>query len=170
MIKAIAYIHNLNPPIFHGDIKPSNLLITKVGYNVKLCDFASKICFKYAGKQCFPIAKLPYCSPNLYLNGVMAKESDDVWALGTTLIFSLKGTEPWFLKRSSNDDEEIERIEKKMKNKEKPESFKILDHLQQKLLAKCFEYDENCRIKAIELLSLFIDYKNRITFESQYKV
>jgi serine/threonine protein kinase len=52
LIKAIAYIHNLNLPIFHGDIKPSNLLIIKVGYNAKLCDFASKICFKYAGKLC----------------------------------------------------------------------------------------------------------------------
>jgi hypothetical protein len=56
-----------------------------------------------------------------------------------------------------------------MKNKEKPESFKILDHLQQKLLAKCYEYDKNCQVKALELLSLFIDY-NRIIFESLYKV
>jgi hypothetical protein len=81
-----------------------------------------------------------------------------------------KGTEPSFFKRSSIEDEQIERIEKKMKNIDKPESFKILDRLQEKLLAKCFEYDENCQIKALELLSLFINYNNRIIFESQNKV
>ncbi|XP_044468298.1 receptor-like serine/threonine-protein kinase At4g25390 isoform X1 [Mangifera indica] len=36
--KAIAYLHSLNPPVIHGDIKPSNILLDQF-FSAKIADF-----------------------------------------------------------------------------------------------------------------------------------
>ncbi|KAG8914750.1 hypothetical protein FRC00_011121 [Tulasnella sp. 408] len=37
-IDALAFLHQRNPPVCHGDVKPANVLIT-AEYNARLCDF-----------------------------------------------------------------------------------------------------------------------------------
>lgn len=38
MVQAVAYLHNLKPPILHHDIKPANVLVASATYVTKLCD------------------------------------------------------------------------------------------------------------------------------------
>ena len=36
--QAVAYLHNLKPPVVHRDIKPANVLVAKETHITKLCD------------------------------------------------------------------------------------------------------------------------------------
>ena len=55
--QAVAYLHNLKPPILHRDIKPANVLVAIGSYITKLCDMG--LMFRLRALQVHRITCLP---------------------------------------------------------------------------------------------------------------
>jgi serine/threonine protein kinase len=80
---ALAYLHEKG--YFHSDIKPRNILVRRLGpISVALADCADcKIHGSYHGR---PGGTPNYWSPEMTANNRHAGKSDDIWALGISLL------------------------------------------------------------------------------------
>lgn len=86
----ISYLHELSPPIIHGDVTPDNIMLEPDG-SVKLLDFdaAQELT---RNKTNTVVGKHSYMSPEQF-KGILG-EASDVYALGCTLFFLLTGSDP----------------------------------------------------------------------------
>jgi hypothetical protein len=120
MAKSINYLHNLNPPILHRDIKSMNFLLKYNGplnhkYLVKVCDFGlaeirREITTQSASFPSFQIVGSFYWkAPELLTANSRHTKQSDVYSLG--MVFWELGTErkPW----DEYDDETIIAIQLK---------------------------------------------------------
>jgi len=90
LCQALSYMHELDPPIIHGDVTPDNVMINKSG-DVKLMDFdASQELTR--NKTNTVVGKHSYMSPEQF-KGLLG-ETSDIYALGCTLHFLLTGSDP----------------------------------------------------------------------------
>lgn len=90
LCEALSYLHQLSPPIIHGDVTPENIMIEQSG-NLKLMDFdASQELTR--NKTNTVVGKHAYMSPEQF-KGLLG-ESSDIYALGCTLHFLLTGVDP----------------------------------------------------------------------------
>ena len=93
IICAVYYLHNMDPPIIHGDIKPENVLIDKNGV-AKLTDFGWS---NYVDSN---EVRRTYCGTPVYLAPEMIKEIGhdehlDIWCIGVLLFELLTGNVPF---------------------------------------------------------------------------
>ncbi len=87
---ALSYMHELSPPIIHGDVTPDNVMMDKTG-NIKLMDFdASQELTR--NKTNTVVGKHAYMSPEQFKGELT--ESSDIYSLGCTLHFMLTGVDP----------------------------------------------------------------------------
>ncbi|KAG8891466.1 hypothetical protein FRB99_003582, partial [Tulasnella sp. 403] len=98
--KGLHYLHNLDPPVCHGDIKSLNVLISDDRHAV-LCDFGlaktmesmpsglTTSTFNQGGS-------LPYESPELLLGESLRAQESDVWAWGCVLQEIFSGRYPYY--------------------------------------------------------------------------
>ncbi|MBX9668100.1 MAG: serine/threonine protein kinase [Candidatus Obscuribacterales bacterium] len=90
LCETLSYMHQLAPPIIHGDVTPDNIMIDKSG-SVRLMDFdASQELTR--NKTNTVVGKHSYMSPEQF-KGELG-ESSDLYALGCTLHFMLTGLDP----------------------------------------------------------------------------
>jgi hypothetical protein len=90
MCEALSYLHELSPPIIHGDVTPDNIMQDK-NRTIKLLDFdASQELTR--NKTNTVVGKHSYMSPEQF-KGFLSQTSD-IYALGCTLHFLLTGTDP----------------------------------------------------------------------------
>ena len=90
LCEALSYLHELSPPIIHGDVTPDNIMLAKGG-SIKLMDFdASQELTR--NKTNTVVGKHAYMSPEQF-KGVLG-ETSDIYALGCTLHFLLTGHDP----------------------------------------------------------------------------
>jgi len=87
---ALSYLHDLCPPIIHGDVTPDNVMLHKNG-EIRLMDFdASQELTR--NKTNTVVGKHSYMSPEQFKG--MLSETSDIYALGCTLHFLLTGADP----------------------------------------------------------------------------
>lgn len=87
--EGIIFLHSKN--VFHGDIKPANILFTK-NDKIKLCDvglavhlqFASSATAAHLRKDCY------YMSPER-INGTTRSPENDIWSIGATFVVMITG-------------------------------------------------------------------------------
>lgn len=77
----LSYLHDRKPPVYYGDLKPENLMLTESG-RLYLVDFGSAV-FGYTKEQKVCLGTIGYAAPEQY-EGKVGKTSD-VFALGKTL-------------------------------------------------------------------------------------
>ena len=77
----LKYLHHCTPPVFYGDLKPGNLMLTESG-RLYLIDFGSAV-FWYGQEQNVCLGTKGYAAPEQYRGRITA--SSDIYALGKTL-------------------------------------------------------------------------------------
>lgn len=96
VLRVLEKLHAQQPPILHGDIKPSNLMLTKQG-EIFLLDFG---CAKgVAGSMPAPLGDQstdysPFYAPLEQINGESTDPRSDLYSLGATLHRLLTGEPP----------------------------------------------------------------------------
>lgn len=91
---ALEYLHNLNPPIIHRDIKPGNIKVDESG-NVFLVDFGlAKIFFESQLTATGARAMTPGYSPPEQYGTARTDARSDIYSLGATLYAVLTSVLP----------------------------------------------------------------------------
>ena len=99
---ALAYLHAMNPPIIHQDIKPANIMIGNDGY-YKLSDFGVSIHARSAlssktanGENSYNSAgTISYMAPEKFSENNLPIMANDVYSLGSTVYEMLSGYLPF---------------------------------------------------------------------------
>jgi eukaryotic-like serine/threonine-protein kinase len=92
-LRALAYAHAQTPPVVHGDLGPSNVLLGRAG-EVKLADFGLA---RLQGLTAGPVrgaGKPAYLAPEV-ARGAPAGPAADLFGLGGVLLELLTGAPPW---------------------------------------------------------------------------
>ena len=89
LMKAVGYLHYLK--IYHGDIKPTNILFTSSD-QLKLCDigFGVHLQFASSANQAHMRKNCYYMSPER-VGGVSRSAENDIWSIGATFVKMVTG-------------------------------------------------------------------------------
>lgn len=79
--RGMAYLHSLDPPIMHRDLKTTNLLVDR-GMNVKICDFG--LSHFRADKIMRAVGTVHFSAPEV-LRNEMYTEKADIFSFGTVM-------------------------------------------------------------------------------------
>lgn len=108
IVSAIEFIHSNN--IVHGDLKPSNILLTSEG-RVKIIDFG---CAMELSQDCNMVTSVEfqgtagYVPPEVIRGGLLSHPlAIDLWSLGCLVSYSFRGKSPF---HSSTDASTIQSI------------------------------------------------------------
>lgn len=80
--QGMAYLHSLNPPMIHRDLKTTNLLVDR-GMNVKICDFGLSR-FQAEDKIMSAVGTVQFAAPEVLKNEKYTERAD-VFSYGTVL-------------------------------------------------------------------------------------
>lgn len=79
--RGMAYLHSLNPPIIHRDLKTTNLLVDR-GMNVKICDFGLS---RFRSKKLMSsVGTVHFAAPEV-LRSDLYNEKADLFSFGTVM-------------------------------------------------------------------------------------
>ncbi|KAH9690328.1 protein kinase domain-containing protein [Citrus sinensis] len=92
--KGINYLHNLNPPILHWDLKSPNLLVDK-NWTVKVCDFGLSRFKANTFISSKSVAGTPEWMAPEFLRGEPSNEKSDVYSFGVILWELVTMQQPW---------------------------------------------------------------------------
>ncbi|WOL16480.1 hypothetical protein Cni_G25267 [Canna indica] len=92
--KGINYLHCLNPPIVHWDLKSPNLLVDK-NWSVKVCDFGLSRFKANTFISSKSVAGTPEWMAPEFLRGEPSNEKCDVYSFGVILWELLAMQQPW---------------------------------------------------------------------------
>ncbi|KAL2498108.1 Protein kinase superfamily protein [Abeliophyllum distichum] len=92
--KGINYLHCLNPPIVHSDLKSPNLLVDK-SWTVKVCDFGLSRFKANTFISSMSAAGTPEWMAPEFLRGEPSNEKSDVYSFGVILWELLTMHQPW---------------------------------------------------------------------------
>jgi eukaryotic-like serine/threonine-protein kinase len=92
ILEILIYLHALNPPVIHRDIKPQNIIINDDG-EIYLVDFGAvqDTYYTVTGGSTV-VGTYGYMAPEQFRG--QAYLSTDLYGLGTTLLYLLTGTDP----------------------------------------------------------------------------
>ena len=92
VLEILTYLHTLNPPVIHRDLKPQNLIRNNDG-KIYLVDFGSvqDTYYTVTGGSTV-VGTYGYMAPEQFRG--QAYLSTDLYGLGTTLVYLLTGTDP----------------------------------------------------------------------------
>ena len=166
--QAVAYLHNLKPPVVHMDIKPANVMVARATHTTKLCDMGlgklkSAQSLTQTTSQSVP-GTPSYMAPECLVGKKKATTQSDVWSLGCTLLEIFTEKDSWEdlpNKRgvSSKVEGSIPLIEG-MKADALPGSLECLSSTVgaplKYILRRCFQYYSEKRPTAIDLVHSFL--------------
>ncbi|KAG9034282.1 hypothetical protein FRB95_013440 [Tulasnella sp. JGI-2019a] len=145
---AVEYLHNLDPPVVHGDIKAVNILLNDERRAV-LCDFGLAVAADevQTGLNTSKGLKgtMRYCSPELVMQEESLRTvSSDIWAWGCLLVEIMKETIPY--SKLKNEFQ----VMFALTNRVPPESEQLLTHPIDiwSTVRDCWQFDPELRPRA----------------------
>lgn len=91
------YLHSVNPPIIHQDIKPANILIDSNG-NYCISDFGISVKYGVKDDHYSDIESggtIVYMPPERFVENGASTSASDIWALGATVYELITGDVPF---------------------------------------------------------------------------
>ena len=150
---ALAYLHAMNPPIIHQDIKPANILMGNDGY-YKLSDFGVSIRAKStlssiaeADRIYNSAGTISYMAPEKFSSDTRPIMANDIWSLGAMVYEMLSGQLPF-----GNDGGLIQK-----KGADIPILHGDFSHLLKQTLVNCMQEEPWKRPMASDLEEIAID-------------
>lgn len=145
--QAVAYMHQLSPPVIHRDLKPGNILVNKITAVTKICDMGlSKLKTRVATTQTNGIMGTPqYLAPECLIERKTGTLHSDIWSLGCTLIELFTEKDCWEDEKLGFCSDDIETI---LKRKQSPSRLPSLPSI----ITGCFDYCPIERPSAIDIL------------------
>ena len=163
IIQGLKYMHKLN--IVHRDIKLDNLLLD-LSNTIKICDFGVSKILKSSDELMYDHCGTPaYLAPEVFGNNGYKGFSCDIWSLGVTLYYMLKGEQPF---QGKNLEELKKNIFSKKYNKIEfisEEAEDLIDKMLTKNPEERITLDEIFKHKWIKEVDLC--NKNKIKFFSE---
>ena len=163
IIQGLKYMHKFN--IVHRDIKLDNLLLD-LSNTIKICDFGVSKVLKSPDEIMYDQCGTPaYIAPEVFGNSGYKGFSCDIWSLGVTLYYMLKGEQPF---KGKNLEELKKNIFGQKYNKIEfisEEAGDLLDKMLKKNPEERITLDEIFNHKWIK--GLDISHKNKIKFFSE---
>ena len=163
IIQGLKYMHKFN--IVHRDIKLDNLLLD-LSNTIKICDFGVSKVLKSPDEIMYDQCGTPaYIAPEVFGNSGYKGFSCDIWSLGVTLYYMLKGEQPF---KGKNLEELKKNIFGQKCNKIEfisEEAGDLLDKMLKKNPEERITLDEIFNHKWIK--GLDISHKNKIKFFSE---
>lgn len=105
VIRAIQYLHSLQPPILHRDLKPENVLICND--KLKIADFGwSNVDDSYRNTFC---GTPDYLCPEM-IKGIGHNEKLDIWTMGVLMYELLHGKPPFSPVEKTKDRRMLQKI------------------------------------------------------------
>lgn len=90
----LSYLHSLERPIVHQDIKPANILIDNNGYYC-ITDFGISVQKDNDLEDNKSSGTIPYMPPERFKEDYESNPQSDIWALGATLYELITGKHPF---------------------------------------------------------------------------
>ncbi|KAG8949019.1 hypothetical protein FRC04_009093 [Tulasnella sp. 424] len=105
--QGLAYLHCLDPPVVHGDLKPDNVLVTKTGSAV-IIDFGLSLIMEHGTESAVPAPSTTastslqdagnprWMAPELFMQGSgIRSPSTDVYSFGSVALYIYTGKLPF---------------------------------------------------------------------------
>lgn len=170
--QAVAYLHNLKPPIVHRDIKPANVMVARRTRTSKLCDMGLgklKSTQSLTQTQTTSIPGTPaYMAPECLVAKKKATIQSDVWSLGCTLIELVMEKDCWEdlldnkeppVEQEGDNVAILNTLVELMKAESFPGLLQSLPSTVEaslgQVLKDCFQYDSGKRPRAVDLVHAF---------------
>ncbi|KAG9054438.1 hypothetical protein FS842_005125 [Serendipita sp. 407] len=156
VVRGVQYLHQNNPRILHGDLKPANILIDS-NRNPRICDFGLARLFLEIGHTGTTTASphtgtIRYLSPELS-RGAPISTASDVYALGCiglVFIFSLL---PYHWQPDSPPTMMLRDIDNELPPAKRPSKLEVSLEYIWNLIENCFSHDPIQRPSATNILS-----------------
>lgn len=163
IIQGLKYMHKFN--IVHRDIKLDNLLLD-LSNTIKICDFGVSKILKSHDEIMYDQCGTPaYIAPEVFENNGYKGFSCDIWSLGVTLYYILKGEQPF---KGKN----LEELKKNIFS-QKYDKIEFISEEAEDLIDKMLKKNPEERITLDEIFKhkwikgLDICNKNKINFFSE---
>ncbi|MCG3797036.1 serine/threonine-protein kinase [Bacillus toyonensis] len=155
LVRGILHCQQKIDGFVHGDLKPSNLLISEDGH-LKITDFGLVITRSFKQNSVNDVYTDCYLAPECF-NGIELSELSDVYAFGLIMYKSITGKHPY----SNYIDRED--LIYRHKNIE-PSPIKGIDEWLSKLIMECLKKDKSLRPTFKELYDKF---RGKVSIEDQ---
>ncbi|KAM0910168.1 hypothetical protein ACQ4PT_014319 [Festuca glaucescens] len=141
--KGLKYLHELNPPFYHLDLKPANILLD-ANMTAKIADFGLS---KFYGSErtrvtASAIGTFGYLPPE-YINHSLVSNKLDIFSLGVIIIKIMTGHVGYSLSAEMSSREFIDLVQWKWRNRLKGASTDEIDSCAE-LVKTCMKIALNC--------------------------
>lgn len=149
ILSALCYLHQRD--IVHGDLKGANVLLSKDGEKVKLCDLGSarQLEASFSSVNTVVNGTLSWMAPEAQFSKIGCKS--DIWSLGCLLVEMLTGANPWGSR--FEDGNQAFMLQRALQEGETPAIPTENTSLEcQRFIARCLQHNYRDRPHAHELL------------------
>ncbi len=149
-LQAISYLHGMENPIIHRDVKPANILIDRQSFCTKICDLGVSRVKCYSTYSMTNIGGQPgtpaYMAPEVIVLGKGGTMKSDIWSIGASLIELFAEEEAW------GDLETPDEVREVLQNKGLPAALEKVAAPVKDILASCLRYYPEERPDALKVL------------------